>query len=78
MCVWCMTLGLFELRTQEDGTVRVGDQLLEVQGENVKGIDFDEVREEGGGEAARRRFGRFFLHWPIDFFSRPIYSRSGG
>ncbi|CAB1103120.1 unnamed protein product [Ectocarpus sp. CCAP 1310/34] len=27
---------------QEDGTVRVGDQLLEVQGENVKGIDFDE------------------------------------
>ncbi|CAM9141040.1 unnamed protein product, partial [Ectocarpus sp. 13 AM-2016] len=27
---------------QEDGTVRVGDQLLEVQGENIKGIDFDE------------------------------------
>lgn len=28
---------------QEDGTVRVGDQLVEVQGETVKGKDFDEV-----------------------------------
>ncbi|CAM9799410.1 unnamed protein product [Ectocarpus fasciculatus] len=27
---------------QEDGTIRVGDQLLEVQGESVKGKDFDE------------------------------------
>eukprot|EP00752_Nemacystus_decipiens_P008995 g8030.t1 len=27
---------------QEDGTVRVGDQLVEVQGESVKGKDFDE------------------------------------
>lgn len=28
---------------QEDGTIRVGDQLVEVQGETVKGKDFDEV-----------------------------------
>lgn len=56
---------------QEDGTIRVGDQLLEVQGESVKGKDFDEVREEGGGETATAdTFGRF--HWPIEFFRRPI------
>lgn len=30
---------------QEDGTIRVGDQLVEVQGESVKGKDFDEVHE---------------------------------
>lgn len=29
---------------QEDGTIRAGDQLVEVQGESVKGKDFDEVK----------------------------------
>lgn len=28
---------------QESGNVRVGDQVLKVQGESVKGMDFDEV-----------------------------------
>lgn len=47
------------LRLQESGAVRVGDQLVKVQGENVKGADFDEAsgqslvvsdHPDGGGE----------------------------
>lgn len=40
-----LTMGCVMLRgvVQEDGAIRAGDQLVEVQGESVKGKDFDEV-----------------------------------
>lgn len=32
-----------EIDTQAGGNIRVGDQVVKVQGESVKGFDFDEV-----------------------------------